>query len=747
MAMPSLPAGSAIVLMFLTVSTPVLPVCSLDVDVTELGCVGDGRTNCTAHFRAALATIGAAGGGTLRVPADGVYLTGGLALVSDLRLVIEQNATLQAISPATVAAAAVDFPLVPCAPVACPGSSGACDGGFGNPGCTVPGLPNSKYPFPVDKARCNLQYHSLLFGERLRNVTITGGGAIDGAGPIWWRWFNWPWTWKPSKPEGERYMLNYTRPHLLHLSEVEGLVIEDVELRRSPYWTCRLTWCNDVLVQRVAVNTRDPNYCPPGTAGRCFQPANEDGIDVEGCSGVVIRDSALSTHDDSICLKAGKTPMPCGRPTENVLIQNVSVASNQGALAFGSDTSYGIRNVTARDVRISKTFSSDRADETVASGQAIHFKSMRGRGSAAVEDVLIENVDGGFADTFIALNLDYKTAPPTKPSLTPHFRNIHFRNITGFATSVAVSLSGLSDSLIENVTLTDVHINCTAHCSPLVCQDVSSFTVVRSSVNGVPLVTQNCSSAKPRPPPPPPAPPAHRDMTLRLNGSSYWWTDTQGLRSHSNVSIAVHTSDPMNWRKVLQADQPWEMSTDGSCNFEGGSTVKVGERFMLYYSIRNCSDCKATYEFEWSAVGVAFSNDGIHFEKPNLGLVPFRGTTENSIVGLINETTGKLEVCQVCRSVYFDKPTKLFRSCQENKKTGGTQCVVSDDGLSWRKEAMFALGYADTQVSHGREDSFNLLFLMPSSFLYGESLMKYTGSMKTTAPPMANSGCDSIRRN
>ena len=48
-----------------------------------------------------------------------------------------------------------------------------------------------------------------------------------------------------------------------------------------------MTFCTDVLLERLHIHTRDPPYCPHGAA-HCFQPCNEDGLDIEGCSHVTM---------------------------------------------------------------------------------------------------------------------------------------------------------------------------------------------------------------------------------------------------------------------------------------------------------------------------------------------------------------------------------------------------------------------------------------------------------------------------
>ena len=117
-------------------------------------------------------------------------------------------------------------------------------------------------------------------------------------------------------------------------------------MRRSPSWTLHLTLCSDVLVEGIRILTNDTDTP--------YAPANADGIDLDSCDGVVVRDSTFFTHDDGIALKSGKDwfGRHVGRPSQNILIEDCTSSSPDGAIVFGSEMSGGIRNVTVRRHRV-----------------------------------------------------------------------------------------------------------------------------------------------------------------------------------------------------------------------------------------------------------------------------------------------------------------------------------------------------------------------------------------------------------
>src|SRR5438067_6196458 len=118
--------------------------------LTDYGGVGDGKTMNTEAFAKAIDACKKAGGGSVVVP-PGTYLTGPIKLVSQMALVVEKGAVIQASEKFT------DF-----------------------------GLPD---PLPATQSEINALKSSvaqLISGSKLTDVAIRGEGKIDGAGAYWW---------------------------------------------------------------------------------------------------------------------------------------------------------------------------------------------------------------------------------------------------------------------------------------------------------------------------------------------------------------------------------------------------------------------------------------------------------------------------------------------------------------------------------------------------------------------------------
>lgn len=120
-------------------------------------------------------------------------------------------------------------------------------------------------------------------------------------------------------------------------------------------------------------------------------------------------------------------------------------------------------------------------------------------------------------------------------------------------------------------------------------------------------------------------------------------------------------------------DQPWEERLHN-----GLSVIKDRHRFLLYYSAAN-------------RLAVAESSDGIHWNKPSLGLIKVNGNRQNNLVGSVD---GHLMVPDSgpIPEVFLDarpkvNPGERFKAFTLIETPGLTQviCWVSADGFRFRK--------------------------------------------------------------
>ena len=395
--------------------------------ITDFGAVPDGKTLNTEAIAKAISTLAEKGGGRLVFPA-GLWLTGPISLKSRIELHLEEGALLK-----------------------------FTDDLSQYPDWTI------KIKDEKEKTKA-----SPINGENLEDVAITGRGVVDGTGEAWrpvkrskvtesqWKQLvgsggilferGGEDIWWPFKPGRED-----VRPRLVRLVNCHRVLLEGVTFQNSPGWNLNPTLCEDVTLRNVTV--RNPWYSQNG-----------DGLDLEYCRNVVVRDSRFDVGDDAICLKSGLNER--GRrinvPTENVLVENCVVYHGHGGVTIGSEMSGGVRNVRVDNC----TF--------IGTDLGLRFKSTRGRGGV-VEKIYISNVRmtdiptdaigfnmyyGGHAPTE-APNHPVETGAANTPAVdegTPQFRDIYIQNVICRGARRAVALQGLPEMPIRGIHLRNISI-------------------------------------------------------------------------------------------------------------------------------------------------------------------------------------------------------------------------------------------------------------------------------------------------
>lgn len=156
-----------------------------------------------------------------------------------------------------------------------------------------------------------------------------------------------------------------------------------------------------------------------------------------------------------------------------------------------------------------------------------------------------------------------------------------------------------------------------------------------------------------------------------------------------NVALRLHPARPQEIAVAL--DDPWAGPTTGFTN-----VFKDGDVYRLYYSNDLYSPTK---EFA-SCTSYAESPDGIHWTKPDLGLIEFDGSKHNNIVW----KEPNIHSFSVFRD---DNPAATPE--QRYKAIGGSPPTIfaSPDGLHWSKMQ------TEGVLRDGPDDSQNLAFWDP----------------------------------
>lgn len=329
-----------------------------------------------------------------------------------------------------------------------------------------------------ERMRCN----SPISAYNASNIAITGSGVIDGDGDNWRPLKEYKVTpvlfkrklekspyfikteegrvWYPSKSSYEGCLLteenmdlataqkyyDYFRPVLISLVECDHILLEGFLSFNSPAWNIHPLFCSHLTLNKMAVKN-------------AYAAQNGDGIDIESCRYVEIKNSSFNVGDDGICIKSGKNKKAreIKRPSEYIYVHDCVVFHAHGGIVIGSEMSRGVRHVFCEKCSF------------IGTDIGVRIKSAQGRGGV-VEDIHIFDINmSGIVEQAIILNMDYslyKMAHERKdfvftddPEDIPYFRNILLEQIKCGSAREALKIVGINKDTITDITIKDSWIN------------------------------------------------------------------------------------------------------------------------------------------------------------------------------------------------------------------------------------------------------------------------------------------------
>eukprot|EP00850_Spirogloea_muscicola_P001787 SM000006S19552 [mRNA] locus=s6:1478316:1482356:- [translate_table: standard] len=337
--------------------------------VLSFGAIGDGATDASAAFSAAFShACSSAGGGTVYVPPG---------LIFEMKPII---------------------------------AAGPCMGPitFWVDGAIVAPPTMSSWPYPLTQ-------YWLLF-QSIDNLSIKGGGVIDGRGSVFW---------DGSDPSKGRKLLIYI--YGCHNVEVTGVTIQN-----SPLFHLVIDHCSGVLVDGITVLA--PADSP-----------NTDGIHLQRSQNVVIQNCNIGVGDDCVSIQNGTT---------GVLVQDSHCGPGHGIR--GGDYSC-VSNITVKAI----TF--------VGTSNGARIKSWQG-GQGSVHDITFSQltmvavalpvvIDQFYCDKMCDLSCKNATD-------AVQVSNIVFQDITGTTstgTAVSILCSDTNPCVNVSIIAVDITLDTTSH--------------------------------------------------------------------------------------------------------------------------------------------------------------------------------------------------------------------------------------------------------------------------------------------
>lgn len=400
-----------------------------DFDVRAFGARANGDALDTDAINAAIEAASQAGGAIVRFP-PGRYLSFSIRLRSGVTLHLEDGAVIEAADPAK--------------------HPGRYDAAEDNPHDLYQDFGHSHWR------------NSLIWGDQVEDVAITGPGLIDGVGMTregpGSRWRKQSGEFPLSMRGLSAEVMAELAPDIsamaglgnkaIALKNSHRITLSDFRIARGGHFAILATGCDDMRIENLSIDT------------------NRDGIDIDACRDVVIRGCRVNTpNDDAIVLKSSYA-LGEARLTERVSITDCHVSGFDPGTLF--DGTFGRTQQLSPD--------QDRVTGRIKIGT----ESTGGFRDIAVRDCTfersrgfaIENVDGGILEDVTAENLtmrDVTTAPiflrlgargrgPSPGAGT--LRRIVIRNVVArdILPNYSAIIAGLPDAPIEDVTLSNIHL-------------------------------------------------------------------------------------------------------------------------------------------------------------------------------------------------------------------------------------------------------------------------------------------------
>ena len=303
-----------------------------------------------------------------------------------------------------------------------------------------------------------LNYSPLIYAYQCENIAITGKGKLICSQYKWRRWMNRP----PAHMQGlkelyemavknvpvkERNMVRddiNMRPAFIQPNRCKNVLIENVTIRNSPFWTVHPVLCENVIIRGIDVKCR----------GR-----NTDGVDPEFCKNVLIEYCRFDQGDDPIVIKAGRNhdAWRIGKCSENIVIRHCTVILGHNLLAIGSEMSGGVRNVYMHDCDYQPYEGFVRS--------CVLIKTNHRRGGF-VENIYVDNIKfNGSKPAKALLEIDtdvlyqWRDLVPTYETRLTKIKNIQIKNVTAGELEYGIWIRGDKDQPVRDIILENVRVS------------------------------------------------------------------------------------------------------------------------------------------------------------------------------------------------------------------------------------------------------------------------------------------------
>ncbi len=389
-------------------------------DIRTYGAVGDGKTVDSPAINKAIEAAAAAGGGTVLFPA-GTWLSFSIRLKSHVNLCLSQGATILA----------ADSPL--------PGANTGYNGGTYDAA-----EPNTAWDAYQDYGH-NHWHNSLIWGEGIQDVSITGPGLIYGKGLSFGA---------TRAARGNYPIFKAEQPGVgnkaIALKNCRNVLFRDFSILKGGHFGFLLTGVDNLTIDNITIDT------------------DRDGIDIDCCRNVRVSNCFVnSPWDDGICPKSSYA-LGYARATENMTITNCYVAGSYelGTMLDGTYKKFAADVPhLARNGRIKCGTESNGGFKNITISNCV-FEGCMGlalesEDGALCEDIAISNITmRDVVNAPLFFRLGARLRGPKESTQVGTLQRIVVDNLVSYNTVPHISsiLSGIPGHAIQDVKLSNIYI-------------------------------------------------------------------------------------------------------------------------------------------------------------------------------------------------------------------------------------------------------------------------------------------------
>lgn len=361
-----------------------------DFNILKYGAIGDGITLNTAAIQKTIDACYQSGGGKVIFP-EGKFLSGTIVLKDNITIHFEKNAVLL----------------------------GSTD------------LKDYKNLDPFTEGLGIDVGWALLVAVDAKNIGLEGEGTIDGQGSA----IKAKHILTDTRPEGQRWGL---RPFLVRIVRCDGVKVNDVTLKYAGAWTSHYFQSRNLHIENVKIQS--------------VGVAHNDGIGIDGCQDVVIKDCDVVSGDDALVFKTTSSKMAC----RNIVVSGLRLKSSQAGIKMGTESMAAFENIKISKCHIYETRNGGIKLLTV---DGAHLRNIE------ITDITMEDVRTPMLFRLGSrLSVFRKASDTQQPTGT--FENVIIKNVKANASANAqlmppsgILITGVPGHYISGLTLENIEIS------------------------------------------------------------------------------------------------------------------------------------------------------------------------------------------------------------------------------------------------------------------------------------------------